>query len=59
MITKEQVACCNLVFCPFGWARWVHEVWVNIEHAFFADDQPGSLSPRDLIYRSATKPVPA
>lgn len=59
VITKEQVASCNLAFCPFCWARWVYEVWVQVEHAFFADAPPGGPSPRDLIYRSATKPVPA
>jgi len=58
VVTKEQTACCNLAFCPFCWARWVYEVWVNIEHAFFADAPPGATSPQDLIYRSATQRVP-
>ncbi len=57
VVTKEQTACCNLAFCPFCWARWVYEVWVNIEHAFFADAPPGATSPQDLIYRSATQRV--
>ncbi len=59
VITKEQTASCNLAFCPFCWARWVHEAWVQVEHAFFPGVPPGGTSPRDLVYRSATKPVPA
>ena len=26
VVTKELTASCNLAFCPFCWARWVHEV---------------------------------
>jgi hypothetical protein len=59
VVTKQRTACCNLAFCPFRSARWVYEVWVNIEHDFFAEVPSRGRSPRDLIYRSATKPVPA
>lgn len=59
VVTKERAASCNLAFCPFCWARWAREVWLRVDHAFFADATPGGPSHRHLIYRSATRPVPA
>lgn len=59
IITPERTRCCrHRQVCPFCWARWVREVWLQVDRAFFTDTDGRGHSSHDLLLLSRVLVAP-